>query len=71
MIPQMAVASSPIHAWTSSGCPSHTLGTWLYKNAFFNDQMGYAAAIGTLIFVITFAIAVIQLWWNRGKQVEY
>jgi len=50
---------------------SHTLGTWLYKNAFFNDQMGYAAAIGTVIFVITFTIAVIQLWWNRGKQVEY
>jgi raffinose/stachyose/melibiose transport system permease protein len=49
---------------------SHVLGTWLYKSAFFNDQMGYAAAIGTVIFVITFVTAALQLWYNRGKQVE-
>ena len=36
------------------------LGTWLYRNAFINDDMGYAAAIATVIFVITFAIAAAQ-----------
>lgn len=50
---------------------SHVLGTWLYKSAFFNDQMGYAAAIGTVIFVITFTMAIIQLWFNRGRRVEF
>ena len=40
---------------------SQVLGTWLYRNAFLNDDMGYAAAIATVIFVITFAIAAAQL----------
>lgn len=50
---------------------SHTLGTWLYKSAFFNDQMGYAAAIAVVIFVITLVASVVQLFINRGKAVEY
>ncbi len=50
---------------------SHTLGTWLYKSAFFNDQNGYAAAIGTVIFVITLVASIVQLRLNRGKTVEY
>ena len=50
---------------------SHTLGTWLYKSAFFNDQMGYAAAIAVVIFVITLAAAIIQLFLGRGKAVQY
>jgi raffinose/stachyose/melibiose transport system permease protein len=50
---------------------SHTLGTWLYKSAFFNDQNGYAAAIGTVIFVITLAASIVQLRLNRGKTVEF
>lgn len=50
---------------------SHTLGTWLYKSAFFNDQMGYAAAIAVVIFVITLAASIVQLFLNRGKAVQY
>jgi len=50
---------------------SHTLGTWLYKSAFFNDQMGYAAAIAVVIFVITLAASIVQLVINRGKTVQY
>lgn len=50
---------------------SHVLGTWLYKSAFFNDQMGYAAAIAVVIFVITLAASIIQILINRGKTVQY
>lgn len=50
---------------------SHTLGTWLYKSAFFNDKMGYAAAIAVVIFVITLITSVVQLLLNRGKTVQY
>jgi raffinose/stachyose/melibiose transport system permease protein len=50
---------------------SHTLGTWLYKSAFFNDQMGYAAAIAVVIFIITLVASALQLWINRGKTVQY
>lgn len=50
---------------------SHTLASWLYKSAFFNDQMGYAAAIAVVIFLITMVASVIQLFLNRGKAVQY
>jgi raffinose/stachyose/melibiose transport system permease protein len=58
----------------TSGGPnnaSHTLGTWLYKSAFFNDQMGYAAAIAVVIFAITLVASILQLNLNRGKAVQY
>jgi len=50
---------------------SHTLGTWLYKSAFFNDQMGYAAAIAVVIFGITLVASLVQLYVARGKAVQY
>ena len=50
---------------------SHTLGTWLYKSAFFNDQMGYAAAIAVVIFIITLTASIVQLFLGRGKAVQY
>ena len=50
---------------------SHTLGTWLYKSAFFNDQMGYAAAIAVVIFLITMTASILQLFLGRGKAVQY
>jgi raffinose/stachyose/melibiose transport system permease protein len=49
---------------------SQVLGTWLYRNAFFEDDMGYAATIATVIFVITFAIAALQLAVSRKRRVE-
>jgi raffinose/stachyose/melibiose transport system permease protein len=50
---------------------SQVLGTWLYKSAFFNDQMGYAAAIAVVIFIITMVASIIQLFIGRGKAVQY
>lgn len=50
---------------------SHTLASWMYKSAFFNDQMGYAAALAVVIFVITLAASIVQLFLNRGKTVQY
>jgi raffinose/stachyose/melibiose transport system permease protein len=48
---------------------SHVLGTWLYKSAFFNDDMGYAAAIATVIFMLTLAVAIAQLAYTRRRRV--
>jgi raffinose/stachyose/melibiose transport system permease protein len=50
---------------------SHTLGTWLYKSAFFNDQMGYASAIAVVIFIITVGASIFQLFLGRGRTVQY
>jgi len=50
---------------------SHTLASWMYKSAFFNDQMGYAAALAVVIFVITLAASIVQLFLNRDKAVQY
>lgn len=50
---------------------SHVLGTWLYRNAFFEDDMGYAATIATVIFVITFAISAANIVVSRRRRVEW
>jgi raffinose/stachyose/melibiose transport system permease protein len=47
------------------------LGTWLYRNAFLNDDMGYAAAIATVIFVITLAIGATQIAVSRRRRIEW
>lgn len=49
---------------------THVLGTWLYFNAFMADDMGYASAIATVIFVITFVLALAQLAYSRRRRVE-
>lgn len=58
----------------TSGGPNNStqvLGTWLYRNGFVRNDFGYAAAIATVIFVITLAIALVQLWLNRRRRVEW
>jgi len=50
---------------------TQVLGTWLYRKAFFEDKMGYAAAVATVIFVITFVIAVVQILISRRRRVEW
>ncbi len=50
---------------------SHTLASWLYKSAFFNDQFGYASAIAVVIFVITMGAAIVQLFIARGRMVQF
>jgi raffinose/stachyose/melibiose transport system permease protein len=56
----------------TAGGPNHAsevLGNYLYRIAFRNDEMGYASAIATLLFFITFALTFIQLWLGRtGKE---
>lgn len=49
---------------------SQVLGTWLYRNAFLADNMGYASAIATVIFVLTFAFAILQILVSRRRRVE-
>ncbi|RJL21496.1 carbohydrate ABC transporter permease [Bailinhaonella thermotolerans] len=58
---------------TSGGPDNSTqvLGTWLYRSGFVRNDFGYAAAIATVIFVITMAIAVGQLWVARRRRVEW
>ncbi|MBI0299180.1 sugar ABC transporter permease [Streptomyces sp. PRKS01-29] len=46
---------------------SQVLGTWLYSSAFTGDDMGYASAIGTVMFLITFAAGALQLIHSRRK----
>lgn len=50
---------------------SQVLGTWLYHAGFINNEFGYAAAIATVVFVITIVLAVVQLWISRRRRVEW
>ncbi|MDD5013873.1 MAG: sugar ABC transporter permease [Atribacterota bacterium] len=43
------------------GRSTEVLATYLYRSAFRNDEMGLAAALGFVIFVITFIISVVQI----------
>lgn len=55
---------------TTNGGPGHateTLATYLYKVGFRNDQMGYASAIAFFIFIVTFAIGLLQM---RGYKLD-
>ncbi|MFZ5822281.1 MAG: carbohydrate ABC transporter permease [Chloroflexota bacterium] len=56
----------------TAGGPNHAsevLGNYLYRVAFRNDEMGYASAIATLLFAITFILTFVQLWMGRtGKE---
>lgn len=58
----------------TAGGPSNTsqvLGTWLYRNAFLNDDMGYASAIATVIFVITLTIGAAQVYVSRRRRIQW
>ena len=58
----------------TAGGPSNSsqvLGTWLYRNAFLNDDMGYASAIATVIFVITLAIGAVQIIVSRRRRIQW
>ena len=49
---------------------SQVLGTWMYCNAFLIDDMGYVAAIATVILVLTVVFAIIQLVYSQRRRVE-
>ncbi|GIH79548.1 carbohydrate ABC transporter permease [Planobispora longispora] len=50
---------------------TQVLGTWLYRSGFVRNDFGYAAAIATVLFVITLGIALVQLWFTRRRRVEW
>lgn len=58
----------------TTGGPNNStqvLATWLYRSGFVRNDFGYAAAIATVIFVVTLTIAVGQLWYTRRKKVDF
>lgn len=50
------------------GRSTEVLGTMLYRAAFRNDEMGYASTIGTIIFVVTLILSLIQLKIGKSGQ---
>ncbi len=44
---------------------SETLGSYMYRSAFLTDTAGYASAIATMIFVITFTAGIVQIRLQR------
>ncbi len=59
-----------VYVMTSGGpgTSSHVLGTYLYRSAFINDEMGYASAIGVIIFIITISLSILQTRLSRGSE---
>jgi raffinose/stachyose/melibiose transport system permease protein len=57
----------------TAGGPNHAsevLGNYLYRVGFRNDEMGYASALATVIFLITFVLSFIQLKLGGGIDGE-
>lgn len=51
------------------GNSSQVLGTYMYQQGFFQNQMGYASAIAVLMFVITLVLSIAQsLAFRTGKE---
>ena len=43
------------------GRASEVLGTLLFRSGFREDAMGYASAVGAVVFVITFVLSIAQI----------
>lgn len=55
----------------TAGGPNHAsevLGNYLYRVGFRNDEMGYAAAIASMLFIITFLLTFVQLRLGRSGE---
>ena len=68
------------HIWVmTAGGPNNqstTFATYLYQVAFgamgsSNSQLGYASAIGVVIFVATFVLSVILVKYGQVEEIEY
>ena len=59
-----------VYVMTSGGPGNATevLATLMYKTGFRKDNMGYASAIGVLLFVITFIFSFIQMRMYNVKE---
>ncbi|GHC99592.1 carbohydrate ABC transporter permease [Zhihengliuella salsuginis] len=58
----------------TSGGPNNStqvLATWLYRSGFVRNDFGYAAAIATVIFVVTLIVALGQLWYTKRRRVDF
>jgi len=49
---------------------SQVLGTWLYQQAFSENNFGYGAAIAAVIFVVTLLTGTAQLIYTRRRRVQ-
>ncbi len=47
---------------------SEVLGTLMYRSAFRNDLVGYAATIAVVMFVLSFMFGLIQIYLQRGGE---
>lgn len=47
---------------------SEVLGNYMYRSGFRNDEMGYASALATVMFLISFVLAVMQLRLGRTEK---
>jgi len=57
----------------TSGGPNNStqvLGTWVYRSAFVRNDFGYAAAVATVIFVLSLGLGLAQQWYTRKRRVE-
>ena len=62
-----------VYVMTSGGPggATETLATLMYETGFRKDNMGYASAIGVLLFLITFAFSFIQMrLYNVNEMME-
>jgi raffinose/stachyose/melibiose transport system permease protein len=60
-----------VYVMTSGGPnrASEVLGNYMYRSGFRNDEMGYASALATILFILTFALSIVQLRVGRtGKE---
>lgn len=59
-----------VYVMTSGGPnrASEVLGNYMYRSGFRNDEMGYASALATILFVLTFALSIVQLRIGRTGQ---
>ena len=48
---------------------SQVLGTWLYEQGFTQNDMGYAAAIGSVVFFVTMLTGIAQLWYTGRRRI--
>jgi raffinose/stachyose/melibiose transport system permease protein len=50
---------------------SQVLGTWLYTQGFTQNDFGYGAAIGTVVFVVTMLTGIAHLWYTKRVRVQW
>ncbi|MCJ7695092.1 MAG: sugar ABC transporter permease [Anaerolineaceae bacterium] len=68
------------HVWVMThGGPNNastTFATYLYQIAFGNmgsaeSKLGYASAIGLVIFIFTFILSILQVKYGQSEEIEY